>query len=229
MEDRHTGSYSRNLAHRLHRPQETDRIGHISLKKILFIAVISGIAIFLIAAFFMMAGNETPKQIVPDLPILGQSEEVQPQKISGLPVRLKIPKLQVDAAIEYVGLTPEGSMAVPKGPANAAWFRLGPNPGEIGSAVIAGHFGWKDGVPAVFDDLYTLRKGDIIHVIDDAGVTSTFSVREVLTYGDKDEASYVFYSSDGLAHLNLITCEGIWSKAEKSYSGRLVVFSDKQS
>jgi len=71
----------------------------------------------------------------------------------GLPVRLKIPKINVDSAFEYVGLTPQGAMDVPKGPAEVGWFKLGTRPGEIGSAVVAGHSGWKNGIPAVFDNL----------------------------------------------------------------------------
>src|ERR1035437_6022090 len=35
---------------------------------------------------------------------------------SGLPVRLKIPTINVDAIVEYVGVTPLGAMDVPKGP-----------------------------------------------------------------------------------------------------------------
>ncbi|MEX1995714.1 MAG: hypothetical protein WD887_02975, partial [Candidatus Saccharimonadales bacterium] len=41
-----------------------------------------------------------------------------------LPVRLKIPRIDVDADIEYVALTIAGDMDVPKGPNNAAWFAL---------------------------------------------------------------------------------------------------------
>ncbi len=118
-------------------------------------------------------------------------------------------------------------MDTPKGPADVGWFYFGPRPGEKGSAVIAGHEGWKNGIPAVFDNLYKLRTGDKIYVKDAKGTTTTFVVRGSRTYGEHDDASGAFYSNDGKAHLNLITCEGIWNKATKSYSNRLVVFSDK--
>jgi LPXTG-site transpeptidase (sortase) family protein len=146
----------------------------------------------------------------------------------GLPVRLTIPVIGVDAVIEYVGVTPEGAMDAPKGPQNVAWFKLGPHPGEIGSAVMAGHYGWKDNTPAVFDELSKLRKGDTISVEDERGVLSTFVVRDSRLLGENEDASSVFTSSDGKAHLNLITCEGVWNAATKSYDKRLVVFADKQ-
>lgn len=145
------------------------------------------------------------------------------------PVRLMIPVIKVDAAIEALGLTSVGAMDTPKGPADAAWFDKGPRPGGVGSAVIDGHSGWKDGIPAVFDDLHTLEKGDKIYVIDERGVTTTFVVRELRTYNPTADAANVFGSSDGKAHLNLITCEGTWNEATKSSSGRLIVFTDKET
>lgn len=146
----------------------------------------------------------------------------------GLPVRLTIPIINVNAVIEYVGLTSAGLMGVPKGPNNVAWYDPGPRPGEIGSAVIDGHSGWKDAIPAVFDNLYKLRTGDKIYIENEKGVTTTFVVREIRTYDPKADASEVFGSSDGKAHLNLITCEGVWDPVSKSSSRRLVIFTDKE-
>jgi LPXTG-site transpeptidase (sortase) family protein len=147
---------------------------------------------------------------------------------SMLPIRLTIPRLNVDAAIEDVGLTSQGAMDVPKGPADVAWFDLGSRPGEKGSAVIAGHEGWKDGIPAVFDNLHELQKGDELYVRDENGAIIAFVVREVRTYDQNGDSSDVFNSSDGRAHLNLITCGGIWNATQKSYSNRLVVFTDEE-
>ncbi|MDO8523142.1 MAG: class F sortase [bacterium] len=147
---------------------------------------------------------------------------------SELPVRLKIPKINIDSALEYVGLAFDGTMDIPKGPDDAAWFNIGPRPGDIGSAVVSGHYGWKNEIPAVFDNLHKLQEGDKIYIEDEKGATITFVVRELRRYGAKEYASDVFNSNDGLPHLNLITCEGVWNKTEKSYSDRLVVFTDKE-
>src|SRR5687767_14508030 len=83
---------------------------------------------------------------------------VKQEKISyGLPRRLKIPKISVDATVEHVGVTSEGDMAVPKSPDNTAWYNPGSRPGEIGSAVINGHYGWVNSTPAIFDNLHNLQ------------------------------------------------------------------------
>ena len=145
----------------------------------------------------------------------------------GLPVRLRIPKINVDAFVEYVGLTSQGEVGIPKDPANAAWFDLGPRPGENGNSIIVGHYGWNNNIPAVFDNLYKLKSGDKIYIEDEKGAIITFIVRESRRYDPGADVSYVFNSNDGGGRLNLITCEGIWNKVSKSYSKRLVVFTDK--
>jgi LPXTG-site transpeptidase (sortase) family protein len=154
---------------------------------------------------------------------------LQEKAISLLPIHLKIPTINVDADFEYVGLTRDGAMDAPKGPAPVGWYSLGPRPGDIGSAVIDGHSGWKNNIPAVFDNLYKLKKGDEIYIENDTGVTTTFIVREIRKYDPNADASDVFISNDGKSHLNLITCTGIWNETTKSRSERLVVFTDKVS
>jgi len=144
----------------------------------------------------------------------------------GLPVRLKIPIIGVNSAIEDALITPDGRMDVPAGSKNVAWFSLGPNPGEIGSAVIGGHFGINDGVKFVFFDLDKLRVGDRVYIEDDKGDTLTFVVRNIELFDRDDDATTVFTSNDNLAHLNLITCEGIWNQVDDSYPERRVVFTD---
>lgn len=145
----------------------------------------------------------------------------------GSPLRLKIPRLKVDAALEYVGFTSQGALGAPSGPTTAGWYDQGPRPGEKGSAVIDGHLDWINGQTAVFANVHRLQKGDDLYIEDDKGVTTTFVVRELRTYGKSENDSNVFISNDGRAHLNLITCQGVWDKASKSYSNRLVVFADK--
>lgn len=147
--------------------------------------------------------------------------------VIGVPTQILIPRIRVDATLEQVGITPLGHVDTPKGPASPAWYKLGPRPGVVGSAVIVGHYGWKNNIPAVFDHLALLQAGDQIIIRDASGGSATFVVRELRTYGAHDSATEVFLSNDGKAHLNLITCSGVWNKTNKSYSSRLVVFTDR--
>lgn len=145
----------------------------------------------------------------------------------GLPVRLEIPSIGVDSFIEDAYITPEGAMEVPAGTIDVAWFALGPRPGQIGSAVIGGHFGIENGVPFVFYNLSKLKPGDRVYILDDEGHTLTFEVSSTALFGANADATTVFTSSDGLSHLNLITCEGIWNEIAGEYPDRTVVFTNE--
>ena len=146
------------------------------------------------------------------------------QKNPGHPVRIKIPKIEIDAVVEYVGLTEEGSMDIPHDVFNAGWFSLGPRPGERGNAVIAGHVNDVYGGDAVFANLSMLQPGDQFSIEDDLGSSILFVVRESRLY-DPGYAEDVFSGSGGF-FLNLITCDGVWDTEKKSYSQRLVVFAE---
>lgn len=165
--------------------------------------------------------------IVPPVPTEAFVETISIVRAE-VPFRLYIAKLGIDTSFEYVGITDKGVLDVPKDPSHVAWFKDGPRPGEEGSAVIDGHFGWIDDVPAVFDNLRLLIKGDRISVYNEKGRDIVFIVRELKIYDEYDDASEVFTSRDGRSHLNLITCEGLWDELTQKYAGRLVVFADKE-
>jgi LPXTG-site transpeptidase (sortase) family protein len=185
----------------------------ISLKWSLLTVGTFGITAFLIVIFFFFTN-------------VNQAESVK--LISALPKNLIIPSINVKAIFESVGLTSDGSIDTPKNPAIVGWFNQSPLPGEKGSSIILGHFGWKSSVPAVFDNLYKVKKGDKIYIQDNNGLDISFVVKEIKWYDPKADAKEVFVSSDGLAHLNIITCEGIWDETIKSYSERMVVFADME-
>ena len=149
-------------------------------------------------------------------------------QIIGFPIHLKIPTINVEAAITYVGVKPDGTMDVKSDPDSVYWYEFGPRPGEKGNAVIAGHYGWIGDKGSVFNNLNKLNKGDKILIIDENGIVITFIVSGSRDYTPEADASAVFKSSDGKSHLNLITCEGVWDNVKKTRSSRLVVFTDKK-
>lgn len=156
-----------------------------------------------------------------------KKETLQQQPITttipGLPVRLIIPVIGVDAMIQHVGLTPDGDMEVPNNIIDVGWFRFGSRPGEKGSAVISGHMNGQLGETGVFAPLSKLKKGDIGTITDDKGNIFTFMVQESRVY-DAGYAEEVFSTNDK-AYLNLITCDGDWNETKASYTKRLVVFT----
>lgn len=143
------------------------------------------------------------------------------------PRRLKIPSIGVDALIEPVGLTKLKAMDVPKKPMDTGWFELGPTPGEKGSAVIAGHRGFRK-EPAIFDSLHKIKIGDEVIVRNEKDKELVFVVREMRTYGAKEQVPDV-WSKDDSKYLNLITCSGRWNPFTRTSDERLVVFTELKS
>ena len=218
----------------------------ISKKWLLLIGSIAGIAVALLLIFFVafdinaqFSFTKVPLPLVIDIPLFevktGAINKTKKKVLPslkqlqgiGLPLRLKIPKITINAPVKYVSLTPDGAMDVTKTPYDVSWYMPWPRPGEKGSAVIAGHYGTrKNGAISVFNRLNELRKGDKISIEDKKGVLISFIVREIKIYKLDADASEIFHSYDGKSHLNLITC--IQDKITKKYPNRLVVFTDRE-
>lgn len=206
-------------------------------KRILFVVILATVFSFLILYFLIIHPRSlSARQISVDnsdivIPIV-ENSKAEPTvtataKVVGLPIRLKIPKLNINVVIEQVGLTAKGAMDTPKDFSNAGWFSPGTRPGEIGSAVITGHFGKIDGKALLFNNLSKLVAGDKVEINNDQGETLMFTVTNSQSLDPNAKTSEIFNSRDGKSHLNLVTCEGIWNPNTKSYSKRLVVFADQ--
>ncbi|MDB5161398.1 MAG: peptidase family protein, partial [Candidatus Saccharibacteria bacterium] len=102
----------------------------------------------------------------------------------GLPIKLKIPAISVDATLEYLGKTTNGDMTAPVNVDYAGWYRYGPLPGDEGTSVMAGHVVGLRGQAGVFNNLDKLKPGDALQVIDGKGKVASFTVRISKTYAE---------------------------------------------
>lgn len=145
----------------------------------------------------------------------------------GHPERLLIPRIGVNAPVEDVGITPEGTLATPtKNPWDGTgWYARGIIPGEKGSAVIAGHVDRPGGAPAIFWNLRDLQMGDDVEVSEDGGKTWHFRVLRVVTYPPQLAPVQDIFMNDSGKFLNLITCAGVWVPSEHQTTLRLVVYT----
>ena len=180
-----------------------------------FLLITAFVAFSLVLPFYPVNGLES--QVTPTQTHLTIEQE------KSFPVSLIIPAINVNANIQHIGVNLLGEMEVPSNAAEVGWFKLGSRPGEQGSAVISGHLDGKNGEASVFANLNKLKKGDKLYIEDSEGRMTSFVVLDSRIY-DSGYAEEVFSKSNG-AYLNLITCDGIWDGAEKSYSKRLVVFT----
>ncbi len=149
-----------------------------------------------------------------------------PAPRAGRPTRLRIPAIGVDAAIEYVGLTPDGAMDVPKDYDNTAWYAPGTRPGDVGNAAIAGHVDSQTG-PAVFWELPTLKSGDAIVVVGDDGTERRFVVTGRESYQRADAPLERIFGPTTARQLNLITCDpsSTFDRSKGGYASNVVIYA----
>lgn len=142
------------------------------------------------------------------------------------PVRLLIPKISVDAPFTDLAIGPTGELEPP--PADdvnlVGWHTEGASPGEAGTSIIAGHVDTVTS-PAVFADLWELRKGDTFHVERADGRTASFLVDSVETFDKRRFPDERVYGDTPEAQVRLITCAGDYNRAAREYTGNLVVFA----
>ena len=153
------------------------------------------------------------------------SDRTRPRPVQlPIPVRVVIPSIGVSAPLIPLGLNRDGTLEVPKSFSVAGWFRPGPEPGEQGAAVIAGHIASKYG-PGVFLRLHSLRRGAVVVVV----LENRARLRFVVT-GQKQVAKARFpaklvYRKTADPTLRLITCGGRFNAATGHHVDNTIVFA----
>jgi sortase (surface protein transpeptidase) len=143
---------------------------------------------------------------------------------TALPVRLRIPAIDVDTRLVQLGLAPDKSINVDFDPSVAGWWEGGPRPGQVGPAVIMGHV--SRNTPAVFSRLGSLQRGEEILVDRADGTTARFVVTGQGTYRKAAFPSDLVYYPTLEPELRLVTCGGLIGG---NYTENLVVFAAQAS
>jgi len=140
------------------------------------------------------------------------------------PVSLRVPAISLSVPLSTLGLNPDGTVQVPGNDTEPGWFRLGPSPGQIGSAVILGHVDSTQG-PGVFFQLRVLQAGDQVQVSLADGVVANFMVTSVATYTKTQFPAQQVYGSHGTSALQLVTCGGAFDAQTGHYLSNIVVYT----
>ncbi len=136
-----------------------------------------------------------------------------------IPARIMIPAIQVDAAIEPVGVV-GGVMQVPVNEWNVGWYESMSSPGQWTNIVMAGHKDWWGVGPVVFWNLDDLVAGDRIYVVGADGSGATFEVT-LSWLIDSTMPADPLIADTGYEALTLITCDGQWNGTE--YTSRRII------
>ncbi|MBA2445112.1 MAG: class F sortase [Nocardioidaceae bacterium] len=173
-------------------------------------------------------GTPPPPAAAPIDPAPARSGRVGLHLSRSTPVGLRIPAIDVDVSLSSLGLNPDRTVEVPTNFEEPGWFRLGPSPGERGSAVILGHVDSNEG-PAVFYLMKYLERGDEIEVTLADGAVAHFGVTKVATYPNEHFPAQRVYASHGYSALQLVTCGGEFDIPTDSYQANVVVFTSLES
>jgi sortase (surface protein transpeptidase) len=143
------------------------------------------------------------------------------------PVLIRIPSIEVDAAVVPVGLEADGAMEIPSDVRTIGWYDpfggSGLTPGEPGTAVVAGHVDSRVQGRGAFWLLRDVVPGDVVEIVHEDGTVSAWRIEEVVRYSKEDIPIADIFTFDGPARLALITCGGEFDRSIGSYLDNYVV------
>lgn len=155
----------------------------------------------------------------------GTEQSVSVKKtISIIPTQVWIPSVGIKAPVEPVGLLENGQMEAPVSSKVAGVLTDGVLPGQIGSAIIAGHVDNYTG-PAIFYPLKRLKPGQPVVLSDDEGNYLVFKVLAVESYFTAEAPVDKIFGDTDMERLNLITCTGKYNREKREHEKRLVVYT----
>ena len=140
------------------------------------------------------------------------------------PVRLRVAAIKLDVPLIELGINADHTVEVPSDYKQAGWYRLGPAPGENGSAVVLGHVDSYLG-PGVFFELSKMKAGDTVDVDLADGTATHFAVTSVATYPKDQFPTERVYAPHGGSKLQLVTCGGEFDTASRNYLSNVVVYT----
>jgi hypothetical protein len=142
--------------------------------------------------------------------------------MAGVPTRLRIAALHVNAAVEAVGVAPDRALEVPADPAKLGWWIGSAMPGSSrGTVLVVGHVDTaRDGPGALFR-LETLGIGAKIQIeAGDQAITYRAVARRSYP---KQRLPKQLFKPDTPAELALVTCGGAFQHG--TYSHNVVVYA----
>jgi LPXTG-site transpeptidase (sortase) family protein len=187
------------------------------------VAVVTVAAIAVFGFAFVHAVIYAPDGDVIPAPAVYTSPAAVPGVPRELPSRLQIPALSVDAHVQSVGVNGKGDMSAPSNFTDVAWYKYGTAPGQMGSAVMAGHVDNGLSLAGVFKHLSDLQPGDDIYVVTASSTRLHFTVSSVDTFDYRSAPSEEIFGQNDKPYLKLLTCTGKWVQGDRTYDHRLVV------
>jgi hypothetical protein len=141
---------------------------------------------------------------------------------------IRIRAIGVSAPVVALGLRPDRTLEVPRRWGDTGWYTGGPEPGERGPAVVAGHVDSTSG-PAVFYRLGQLRRGARVDIRRADHSMVSFRVEGVERWPKDRFPTRRVYRRTARSTLRLITCGGSFDTATGHYLDNVIVYATRVS
>ena len=138
-------------------------------------------------------------------------------------VRVRVPRVGIDAPVDVKSVDGSGAMQDPEGPVAVAWYDFSAKPGTVGNIVMAGHVDYHDYGPAVFWELRNLKSGDRVEVTLADGQTFIYEVASMDYYSASSAPVDEIVGATPYEALTMITCGGSFDSSRLEYNERLIV------
>lgn len=180
-----------------------------------------------------------------DLPHEGSLEEILDEHegvpVQGViaqpripPVRLSIPRINIDAPVVEMGLDSRDYPEVPDSGSDVAWYGFTSTPGRGSNTVFSGHVDWiywEMPLEGVFYHLRELQLGDEITVQTVDGASHLYRVTGNVAVGYDDPNVVDVMEPTTKDVITLVTCGGSWIKDYSAvggnYSHRVIVRAER--
>lgn len=166
--------------------------------------------------------------VVNDPRPVSQKPSMEPHYVTDgqapVPIRVRIPDIEVDAPIIPLQVGESGVLLPPARNDIAGWWKDGPEPGESGPAVIAGHVDSHTG-PAVFFRLPDLPPGAQVFIDRADRTTAVFTTYRLERHSKDEFPTDAVYGSTSNAEIRIITCGGDFDDTNDRYLANVIAFA----
>lgn len=178
--------------------------------------------IFVVAALvavFVFTGKDDPVSAAgnPQVGTSAAQPAEAPAKVTGQePGTVRLPAGGTAKLIRKE-LADDGSLPIPEGLDEATWWgaKIG---ADQGASLLSGHVNWK-GKKGPFDELWRLKTGQEVSVVDTAGGKWVYKIEEIVTVHKTKlaEQAEKLFGQDGPHRLVLVTCGGEYVGGTSGY------------
>lgn len=209
------------------------------MKVLRLLAIVSFVAGLALLAAGFIAGNDgttraedppvefeatpTPTPTLAPEGTTAPSPTPTPPPFDGAVTRMRIPSLDVDAAIEPIGQLEDGHLDVPHDPHDVGWYEIYDKPGFGGNAVFSAHVDWWPDILGPFHKLAQMQIGDTVEVVMEDGTVYTYQVIFYRRYPvDEIPMGDLIWPEKKPAdveYITLITCGGRFVETNPNGSG----------